>query len=48
MVRSCFSLVWQGADAEGSSPYCCCWDMLYGSGGDSDGDDSDSDIADDF
>ena len=45
MVRSCFSLVWWGADTEGSFPCCCCWDMLYG-GSDSDGDDLNSDVAD--
>jgi len=31
MVRSCSSLVWQGADVEGVS--CCGWNMLYGGGG---------------
>ena len=46
MARSCSSLVWWEADAKGSSPCCCCWNMLY-SGGNGNGNDLDSDIADD-
>ena len=41
IVRSCSSLVWQGANTEGVFP-CCCQDILYGGGsgdGDGDGDD---------
>jgi len=39
MVRSCSSLVWEGAGTEGCSPCCyCCWRDIGDGNGNGDGD----------